>query len=197
MELEEMKSVWQKMSQQLEKQKLLTDKMIVEMTQQKYKNKLSAITIPESVGALVCFAMALYIILNFQKLDTWYLALSGLFSILFCIALPLLSLRSIHHIKNIPINSYKEAVISYVKQKNRFMKIQKLSYYVGFGFAIVILPVTGKLMSNKDIFTESNLWMFAIPFLVVFHIVFSKWVFKFYKKVGNDAGEILDDLNVS
>ena len=39
MELEEMKVLWQEMSQQVEKQKSLTDKLIIEMTQQKYAQK--------------------------------------------------------------------------------------------------------------------------------------------------------------
>ena len=39
MELEEMQTVWSQMSDQLEQQQKLTDKIIIDMTQQKFKNR--------------------------------------------------------------------------------------------------------------------------------------------------------------
>ncbi len=41
MELEEMKTLWEEMSLKVEKQQIVTDQLIMEMTQQKYKNKFN------------------------------------------------------------------------------------------------------------------------------------------------------------
>ena len=84
MELEELRNEWQEMSKEIEKQKILTDKLIIDMTEKKYKNKLKSISIPETIGTVICFAAAIYIFINFSLLDTWYMQLSGLFTALFC-----------------------------------------------------------------------------------------------------------------
>jgi len=70
MELEEMKTLWEEMSQKVEKQQLVTDQIIMDMTQQKYTSKFSKIFLYESLGTVICFAMAVYILFNIEKLDT-------------------------------------------------------------------------------------------------------------------------------
>ncbi len=196
MELEEMKGLWENMSEELDRQKLLTDKMVVEMTQQKYRDKLSQISLPETVGTIICFAMAAYALINFGKLDTWYLMLCGILSISFCIILPILSMKSIRKMKKIDVrkSSYKESLVAYVKEKNRFVKVQKVSYYLGFIFSLAVLPVAGKLMKGKDLLLDSKLWIWYIPLALVFHFLFSKWVWKHYSSVTKTARNLLEDL---
>ena len=196
MELEEMKGLWKNMSEELDRQKLLTDKMVVEMTQQKYREKLSQISLPETVGTFICFAMAAYALFNFNKLDTWYLVLCGVISISFCLILPILSLRSIHKLKQIDLgnNSYKESLIRYAKEKDRFVKIQKAGYYLGFVFSLAVLPVAGKLMRDKDLLLDAKLWIWYIPLALVFHFLFSKWVWKHYSSIARGARNLLEDL---
>ena len=70
MELEELRNEWQEMSKEIEKQKILTDKLIIDMTQKKYKNKLNSISIPETIGTVICFAAAIYIFINFSHLGS-------------------------------------------------------------------------------------------------------------------------------
>ena len=196
MELEEMKGLWKNMSEELDRQKLLTDKMVVEMTQQKYRNKLSQISLPETVGTIVCFVMAAYALFNFGKLDTWYLILCGVISISFCIVLPILSLRSIAKMKQIDLgnNSYKDSLIQYAKEKDRFVQIQKAGYYLGFIFSLAVLPVAGKLMRDKDLLLDAKLWIWYIPLALVFHFLFSKWVWKHYSSIAQGARNLLEEL---
>ncbi len=196
MELEEMKGLWENMSEELDRQKLLTDKMVVEMTQQKYKEKLSQISLPETVGTVICFAMAAYALFNFSKLDTWYLVLCGIICIAFCLILPILSLRSIDKMKQIDLgkNSYRESLIQYAKQKDRFVKIQKAGYYLGFVFSLAVLPVAGKLMRGKDLLLDGKLWIWYIPLALIFQFLFSKWVWKHYSSIAKGARNLLDDL---
>lgn len=196
MELEEMKGLWENMSEELERQKLLTDKMVVEMTRQKYRGKLSQISLPETVGTVICFAMAAYALFNFEKLDTWYLALCGIISVAFCIVLPVLSLRSIDRMKQINLgqNSYRETLIQYAKEKDRFVKVQKAGYYLGFVFSLAVLPVAGKLMRDKDLILDAKLWIWYIPLALIFHFLFSKWVWKHYSSAAKGARNLLDEL---
>lgn len=197
MELEEMKTLWGNMSQELDRQKLLTDQLVVEMTQKKYKDTLRGISLPETVGTLICFGMAIYVLLNFSKLDTWYLVLCGVISISFCIVLPIVSMKSILKMKKIDISrySYKELLKQYAHEKNQFIKIQKVAYYLGFVFALVVLPVAGKLMKDKDLLLDSKLWIWYVPIAIIFHFLFSKWVYRYYSTVVKGAQKLLDDLN--
>lgn len=196
MELEEMKGLWENMSEELDRQKLLTDKMVLEMTRQKYRDKLGQISLPETVGTIICFAMAAYALFNFEKLDTWYLALCGFISIAFCLVLPILSLRSIARMKKIDFGkySYRESLIQYAKEKDRFIKVQKAGYYLGFVFSLAVLPVAGKLMRGKDLFLDAKLWIWYIPLALIFHFLFSKWVWKHYSSIAKGAQNLLKEL---
>ena len=199
MELEKLRSEWQEMSKEIEKQKILTDKLIIDMTQKKYKNKLKLISIPESIGTVICFAASLYIFINFSKLDNWHLQLSGVFTALFCVVLPILSMRSIFDMQkiNMSTSNYKQSLERFAKNKKQFVLIQKASFYLSFILVIVSLPVAAKLMNGKDLFLESKAWLWYIPFGFLFLYLFSKWVFKHYKKTTQFAEELLKDLEVS
>ena len=196
MEIEEMKGLWNSLSEELDRQKLLTDKMILEMTQQKYQDKLKGISLPETVGTIVCFAMAAYALVNFGKLDTWYLVLCGVISISFCLVLPLLSMRSIFRMKKIDItgSSYKETLKQYAREKDYFVRVQKAGYYLGFIFSLAVLPVAGKLMNDKDLLADGKIWIWYIPLALVFHFLFSKWVWKHYSSVTRGAKSLLEEI---
>jgi hypothetical protein len=195
MELEEMKALWGEMSIEIEKQKKLTDSLIIRMTQADYRNKINKILIPEAISALVSFAAILFILINFQKLNTWYLLVCGLIAVLILSLLPILSIKAIYKIRSINIlnNNYKQSLMEYSKGKMQFVFIQKLSFYMGAILMLVILPVMGKLISRMDFFKETSLWLsYAIAF--PFFYWFAKWVFNCYIKSTVDAENILKEL---
>lgn len=195
MELEEMKALWGEMSIEIEKQKKLTDSLIIRMTQADYRNKINKILIPEAISALVSFAGILFILINFQKLNTWYLLVCGLIAVLILSLLPILSIKAIYKIRSINIlnNNYKQSLMEYSKGKMQFVFIQKLSFYMGAILMLVILPVMGKLISRMDFFKETTLWLsYAIAF--PFFYWFAKWVFNCYIKSTVDAENILKEL---
>lgn len=196
MELDEMKGLWENMSQELDRQKLLTDKMVVAMTHEKYRNRLRGISVPETVGTVICFMMAVYVLLNFAKLDTGYLVLCGIISVSFLLILPILSMRSILRLKKLDImkSSYREVLEQYARDKDNFVRVQKTAFYLGFIFALAVLPVAGKLMRNKDLLLDGKLWIWYIPLALVFHFLFSKWVLKHYSSVTKSARNLLDEL---
>lgn len=191
-----MRNEWQEMSKKMERQQLLTDKLIIEMTQEKYKNKLKSISIPETVGTVICFLSAFYILVHFNKLDTWYLVVCGVFSMLYLIILPVKSMRSVKKMQRINISnkSIAQNLIDFARSKKQFWLVQRVGFYLSFIFIITILPISGKLLSNKDLFLENKLWYFYVPVLIVFMLVFSKWGLKHYKKATQSAENLLKEL---
>ncbi len=202
MELEEMQTVWSELSDQIEKQKKLTDKMIIMMTQEKYRSRINRIAYPEILGGIICYGAGLLIVFNFSKLDNWYSLLCGIISIVVLFVLPILSLKSIKRIHKIDVatNNYKETLLNYAKEKKQFQKVMKWGYYLGFIIMFTIMPVTSKIINGKDLFSETkSIWplVIAIPLAIIFFIVFSKWVFKHYLKNINSAESLIKDLETT
>jgi len=198
MELEEMKTLWSEMSQEIEKQQRLTDKLIIDMTQERYTSKFSKIQMYESIGALVCFSIAFFIIANLGKLDTWYLMTFGGIAVAFLILMPILVLRSINRIKrlNIATNSYKETIIGFTRAKKELLSTQRFGIYLSFVIVLVIMPVTSKILNNKDFFIMDHgvrLWI-LVPILFLFLFFFSRWGYGCYKSITNSAENILNEL---
>lgn len=199
MELEEMQTIWSDISDQLEKQKKLTDKMIIMMTQERYRKKWNKIAYPEILGTIICYAMAILIIVKLNTLDTWYNTTFGISCAIILLVLPILSLRSINKMSSINFyeNTYKDTLIKYTKRKKQFQSLQKTSYYLSFVLIFLILPVTSKIIKGKDLFADIDyLWSTAIfiPFGIIFFVFFTKWVKKIYSKNMKEAEGILKDL---
>ena len=198
MELDEMKSLWSEMSGSIENQKKLTESLIIKMTKMEYKNKLSKILIPEVIGAFICFAEALFVLLSLQKLNNWYLMVCGIISVFILFLLSILSFHSIHKIRSVNIldNNYKQSLLEYSKGKLQFVFIQKMSFYLGAVLFLTVLPVMARLIAGKDLFIETRLWLwYAVGY--PFYYGFSRWVFRKYAKTTAEAEDILRELENS
>ncbi|MEL6812074.1 MAG: hypothetical protein AAFP76_12140 [Bacteroidota bacterium] len=198
MELEEMKQLWETMSQRVEKQQLLTNKLIIQMTQERYTTKLSKIQTFETAGSVICFVMAAFVLFNFGKLDTWYLVLSGILVLLALTLLPILVLRSIFKMKHLDLaqQNFRESLVEFGREKQRFLFLQRLN--IGFGFLIMFaaLPVASKLLSNKDIFetgVSSFTWIY-LGAAVVGLALFARWGYGCYRRITQSAENLLKEL---
>ncbi|MHA7060253.1 hypothetical protein ACWGOQ_0023730 [Aquimarina sp. M1] len=197
MELEEMQATWSQMSDQLDNQKKLTNKLIMEMTKERYKNKIGIISKYEGIGAVICFIAAILLISRFYELNTWYLLASGIFTVCYLTVLPVIVLRSIRSMKNIDLtnNNYKETLIAYARKKRQFLLTQKVGIYLNFILLVVSLPAIVKVFKGKDIFiTNINLIYWYIPVMAFFLILFSIWGYGKYKNVTASASHILEEL---
>ena len=195
MELEEMKNLWQEMSAEVEKQKKLTDSLIIKMTQMHYKNKLNKILIPEAAGTLIAFAAAIFILTNIEKLNTPLLLGCGIISVLVLVLMPILSINSVLRMKylNVSANNYKESLLEYSEAKMRFVSIQKLSFVFGSILMVTILPVMCQLVGKPYALKTNEIWysyVIAFPFF----FWFARWVFKCYVKSAVGAENILKEL---
>jgi hypothetical protein len=199
MEIEELQATWTQMSKELEKQKKLTDRIIMEMTQQKYVNKFQKIATYETIGAIICFITAIYLIYNFNKLDTWYLLLCGIVTLTCITVLPILSLRLIGGIKGINIteSNYKDTLLRYNKAKKKLLLFQQFTVYASFALMFTTLPVASKILSNKDFFLmEKDVWLYGfIGIVMVFLFFFARWGYGCYRSITNSAENLLKELD--
>ncbi|HDZ06004.1 hypothetical protein LCGC14_0130310 [marine sediment metagenome] len=198
MEIEELQSAWIQMSQELSQQKKLTNEIILDMTKQKYQNKFTMLTKYETIGAFICFVIAFFVLLNFGKLDTWYLKVCGVLTLSFLLILPVMVLSTLKKIKNIDITngSYKENLKVYLKTKNRLLKLQQVGMAIGFIGLLFIVPVTSKIISDKNVFLTNlkveQYIIFAITLVVL--AFFCKWAYKGYQKITQSAQDLIKDL---
>lgn len=198
MEIEEMQILWSEMSDQLEQQKKLTNEIIMNMTQEKYSNRFKSISTYETIGAVICFVIALQIIFNFSKLDTWYLMACGIFTLAFLLVMPVLVLRALIKIKrlNIVNKSYKDTLVSYTKSKTNLLQLQKFGIMASFILMFTVAAVFSKIFSNKDFFAvERDIWSnVSIAIALLFVVLVSNWGYGHYKKVANSAEAVIKEL---
>jgi len=192
-----MKTLWNEMSIKVNNQKILTDKLIIDMAKEKYRNKFNRILTYEGIGAIVLFIAAIILILKFKNLDTWYLIGCGIFTLIYLIVMPILILKSIIRIKTINIakNNYKQTLIEFTKRKKEFLFFQQIGIFANFLLMIISLPVIVKLMNGKDLLEGSNMWYWYVPAMGIFLLLFSKWGYGCYKRIVSSAENIMKELD--
>jgi len=200
MQLEEMKNLWDEMSLKIDSQQKLTNKLIMEMTQQKFRNRFSTLSLYETSGAVICFLAATFILLNLDKMNTWYLMLCGILSLLILIILPILSLRALYGLKklNLGKNNYKETLMEFSKRKKNVMLIQQFSVGISIVFMWMVAPVFSMIVNGKDFFMQEHstglLLFYAASTIGV--IFFARWGYGCYKRITASAEKDLKELEV-
>lgn len=195
MELDEMRNVWTELSAQLDKQKKLTDNVIMQMTQTQYRARISRIRTPEIISSFFCVAIVVLIAVNSAKFDTAYVQICAAISAVLLSALPVLSLTSLQRMNNIRIerNDFKQTVMDYATSKRKFLFVQKLSFYLGFVLLITSLPVAVVILDGKN-GMDSPVWLWYAPIGILFFILFSRWVYGFYVKTAAQAEQLLHEI---
>lgn len=198
MELEEIQATWTQMSEELDKQKRLTNKIIMKMTQDRYSNKFSKVSFYESLGAIICFAAAIYILMNFNKLEGWIEIICGIFTLAFLILMPILVLNSLKDVQqlNIGTKTYKETLLEYTVKKKRLLILQQIGIYASFILAFTMMPVASRIISNKDFFAVSRGIPFfvGIAFALIVLFFYARWGYGCYKRITNSAEELLKEI---
>ncbi len=196
MELKELETLWSEMNQELNSQKKLTNELIMNMTQERYSNKFQKISTYETIGGAICILAGIFILTKFSLLDTWYLQVCGLFTVLLLFLLPVLTLNSLRRIQKINIvdKNFKETLVSFSKAKKQLLLLQRLGIYLSFVLMFTILPVASKIMKGRDLFVNSNLWYIYLPIMAVFLFFFARWGYGCYKNITNSAEDLLKEL---
>jgi len=200
MQLEEMKNLWDEMSLKIDSQQKLTNKLIMEMTQQKFRNRFSTLSLYETLGTVICFLAATFILLNLDKMNTWYLMLCGILSLLILIILPILSLRALFGLKklNLSENNYKETLVEFSKRKKNVMLIQQFSVGISIVLMWMVAPVFSIIVNGKDFFMQEYslglLLFYAATTLGM--IFFARWGYGCYNRITASAEKDLKELEV-
>lgn len=200
MELEEMQAAWSKMSDQLENQKKLTNNLIMQMTQQRYKNRFTKISTYESIGAIVCFFTAIIIILNLDKMNTWYLMLSAVLSLAVLTLLPIITLRALWAMRNINItnNSPRTMLQEFTKKKRNLLLIQQLGVGLSVVLMWLVMPVFVMIADGNDFFKMEQsigIWIFYAA-VTLGVLVFARWGFRCYQRITRSAENDLKELDI-
>jgi magnesium-transporting ATPase (P-type) len=198
MELEEMKTLWEEMSERVEKLELVNEQNIMEMTQEKYTKKFNKLLFYERSGAAICIIMGIVLLLNIEKLDTWYLMTCGIFSVVTLLILPVISLSSLKRMTslNLSQNSYRETLIRFKKSRDRVLLLQRGGVILSVLFALVVIPVMDKIFNDNDFFTKeisTGYWIFlAVSMVALFF--FARWGYGCYKSIAKSAENVLKEL---
>lgn len=198
MELEDMQAAWSQMSQELEKQKQLTDEIILKMTQQKYTSQWNKIFTAEKIGGVICYIAAIALLFNFSKLDTLGLQISGGLSVFILAILPILSLKTIRAMKrvNVTTMNYKETMETYANGKKNFVNFQKLNIGLSFVFMLLTVPVSAKLFNGENLFETLDPKLgIAIPFMFVFFGLLVWVMIRCYKSILRNSERILHEID--
>ncbi len=198
MEIEEMQTLWNELSAKVKKQNTLTDQLILTMTQERYKNRFQKIKTYETIATFIAAALAIAVLLNMGKLNTWYLLGCGIFTAAHLLILPPLVLSSLNKIKNISIGNknYKETIMAFAKAKQWLLFVQRLAIFLNFILMLAIIPVAVKLINNKDIFeTGSTICLWIIPLMILILFSFSAWGYKWYQHNANAAELLIKELD--
>ena len=198
MELEEMKTLWEEMSERVEKLELVNEQNIMEMTQEKYTKKFNKLLAYERSGAVICIGMGIVLLLNIWKLDTWYLMTCGIFSVLTLFILPFMSLGLLNRITNLNLSrySYKETLIRFKKSRDRVLLLQRGGVILSIVFALVVIPVMDKIFNGNDFFTKeisTGYWVFVTVAMVALFF-FARWGYGCYKSITSSAENVLKEL---
>ena len=196
MQLEEMRNTWVELSKRVEKQDMLTNQLIDEMTKQKYNSKLNKIGYSEYVGTIVCYIGAAYLMMNFAKIEETLMQVFAIISIALLFILPIISLKSLRIIKNVNISSktYLETINIFANQKIKFHKLQKLNVLLGLSLMLMATPVISAIQ-GKDLSHTPYFWTLIFPLFVLFFFVFALWVLRSYGKILNEMEKMLSDIN--
>lgn len=197
MELEEMQAAWSQMSQELEKQKQLTDEIILKMTQQRYTSQWNKIFTGEKIGGVICYVALVAILAYFKELDTIPLQIAGILCMLILAILPILSLKTIKAMKrvNVTTMSYKETMKTYAEGKKNFVNFQKLNIGLSFVFMILTVPVSAKLLNGKNLFETLDPKLgIAAPFMLALFGLLIWAVTRCYKRILRNSENILKEI---
>ena len=196
MELDDLKHTWNEAGSSVQKLQSVNPKLVEKMNNQNYRSKVKKITIPETVGSLVCLAAATFIACSFFKLDTVLLQGAGVLSVLLLLLLPIISTLSTWRLGqagNVH-KPYAETLKIFARQKLRFIRLQKLNVALCYLLLVSILVLLSKLMVGKDLSANKYFWLFSFTVGYVFLLFYSRWVEKYYGKSLQQAEQLLRDL---
>ncbi|WP_151673036.1 hypothetical protein [Patiriisocius marinus] len=197
MDLDEIKNQWSELSQRVDTLELINKSQVMEITKEKYKSKFSCVQRYEGAGAIVCFIMAIVILLNFHKFDIWYEYVGGGVLLFLLIAMPLFVLTTLQRTKGV-IDYNKgvgEIAKAFAKEKKQLILVQKLSIPFTVIAFVTALPVFSGVFDNGDFFERMDAYLLGtISVTLVLVIAVSILGYKKYTRIIARAEVLIDEI---
>ncbi|MEO6135965.1 MAG: hypothetical protein ABIP35_12475, partial [Ginsengibacter sp.] len=129
MELDDFKNTWNDLDHQVKLNPNFNLNKFDKMNQSNFQSRLKKILLPEILGSLVCIGSAVYIGINFSRLDSFTFQFIGVFTILLLVVLSVISVMSILPLYKIAdLNkTYSETLQKFAEEKKNFFKLQKIN----------------------------------------------------------------------
>jgi hypothetical protein len=197
MELDDLKNSWNEVNDDGSTQQNLTNKMIDQVTQNKYASNIKKLVYPELIGIMVCLLGATYIVLHFKYLNTNFLMSLGLLTIILLLAICLISLVSLQHLYKKPDlkKSYVETLKEFAVHELQFHNLQKLNVTLCYLLLVGVVVLLSKIVNGIDLSTNKYYWTFSFTVGYIFLMFYSRWVARHYEKTLRSAKELLSDLS--
>lgn len=195
MELEELKKLWEGTSDKLQKQEQLTKNLLEEVTALKYHSKLHKIKTSEIMGAGICFLGAVYVILNFSKIEPLAEQIFAILAIVLLLSLPVISLTSLKGMQQMPVSTktYLETLMHFRKSRIRFIRFQRLTVSLGLFLIIIAIPVLAAI-KGIDLSETEHFWTLTFPIGIIAFLGFALWVLRSYTKNLKAAEQLLSEI---
>jgi hypothetical protein len=197
MELRDLKNSWDDITDQVSRHEILNVKMIDQMTISRYRSSLKKIAYPEMIGSIICLGGAVFIFLNFAKLDSSFLVGTGIVSIFLLLIIPLISLLSVQWLRVArDLNkTHAESLKEFALQKIRFHKLQRINVTASYLLLVGVIILLAKFFGGKDIAESKYFWILSFSIGYIFLSFYSKWVLKKYDHSLARAEELLKELS--
>ena len=156
MDLESMKETWLKMSEELEKQKKLTNEIILKMAHERSSSRLNRIIYMELIGCGIALLVLIYILFNFHRLDNWLTISGGVGTAVIMIAAVIMSVNIMRKAKK--INILKTTYGKVISDFNDLTKTLGIYKRASIGLNIImpflLMPPMAQLLAGKDLLTD-------------------------------------------
>ncbi len=195
MELEELKKLWEGMNGKLQQQEQLTRNLLEEVTEHKYHSKLHKIKTSELIGSGICFLGAVFLILNFSKIEPLAEQIFAILAIVLLLSLPVISLMSLKAMQQMPVSTktYLETLTGFRKSRIRFIKFQRLTVSLGLFLMIIAIPVLAAI-KGIDLSETEHFWTLTFPIGIIAFLGFAFWVLRSYTKTLKAAEQLLSEI---
>lgn len=197
MELDDLKNDWNQLQTKTQENAAFDVSVLKKITRQKIQSRLLRIVIPELTGSLFCVFGAIFIGLNFYRLNSIAFEIAGYLSIAILLLLPVISwfsIEQLHKMGNIT-KPYAETVKDFATQKIKFCRLQKSNFILAHLLLVTLIIVSVKIFGANATTGSKHYLFMAIMIGYAFLLFFSSMVWKNYNKIILQAGQLLHEVN--
>lgn len=156
------------------------------------KRRVQRVVRFERFGAAGCLCIALFVLLRFGGLDSPVLQVCGALSVASLAAIAWVSWTSLRGFDfEAP---YAEALRMFSAARARFGRLQKINILLAMVFITVFLPVSLRLVADKDLAHQRKLLPWMIPLYLVLQFLVSRRMFVHYNRSLRKAEEEMREI---